>query len=148
MDLRCNFVSYFVLVKLEWKILKYNIKLNNVTDCSFKFQGAWIWMIIFCFTTRIIMYKLVAIGTIHVVYLQYGRWTYTFLKRGLLSLQVVSRYSMFPCSHLRDDCGFHWNPKQNPWILIKSANLLWISWNIFTWDLGLSSSKVFQTKDQ
>ena len=36
----------------------------------------------------------------------------------------------------------------NPWTSMKSADLLWISWNLHTWGLGLSSGKVFQTKYQ
>ena len=49
-----------------------------------------------------------------------------------------------------------WNPQisefestestLNPWISLKSTDLLWILWNLHTWDLGLSASKVLQTK--
>ena len=66
---------------------------------------------------------------------------------------VVFRYLMFPCSSLRDDCGFHWDPE----ILMKFVDSYEICrfWPgnlqtqiLHTRGLGLSSSKVFQMKDQ
>ena len=46
-----------------------------------------------------------------------------------LSRQMIFRYIMFPCSSLRDDCGFHWNPVSLMKSTVFDSEICRFQWN-------------------